>query len=133
MSSTIGLMYEALKKFQDATDSPTMPSQQIAAFLYVAERGEVPQADLEDATGVSQSSVSRNVSLLAGGLPSEKREGYGLLETYDDPLYRRRKLVRLTEKGRALRWMLEEEIAKGSGEPPAKKGSSAAARFANGE
>lgn len=58
--------------------------------------------DLIARLAVEQSSVSRNCALLGPGLsPSEP--GYGLLETYEDPHYRRRKLVKLTPRGELLR------------------------------
>lgn len=88
----------AIQKFLDVSDIPT---QQVMTFLFVAEKGEAVMGDLAEATGVAQSSVSRNVARLGNGLsPSEP--GYGLLEAFEDPYYRKRKLVKLTPRGKEL-------------------------------
>lgn len=122
-SNPLAVAYAVLIKLMEATNAPTMAGQQIATYLHVALNGEVPQADLEAATGVAQSSVSRNVALLGNGL-SPKEPGYRLLRSYEDPHYRRRKLVNLTEKGEALAWILAATLAgerMKSREPPAKR------------
>lgn len=77
-----------------------IPSQHLLLLMHVAAAGEVPQLDLIEKTGSSQSAVSRIVYDLGEGSPKEA--GLGLLETYPDPEWRRRKLVRLTDKGRKL-------------------------------
>lgn len=123
LRDALGVSLAVITKLLEATNSPTMPGQQIATYLHVATHGEVPQADLEAATGVAQSSVSRNVAILGAGLSSEE-PGYRLLRSYEDPHYRRRKLVNLTEKGEALAWVLAATTAgerMASREPPAKR------------
>lgn len=62
---------------------------------------ELPQKALEKALGLGQSSVSRNVAKLGIGM-SPDDPGPGLVETYEDPYHRSRKLVRLTDKGRSF-------------------------------
>lgn len=77
-----------------------IPSQHLRVLLHIAAAGEVPQLDLIEMTGTSQSAVSRIIYDLGEGAPREA--GLGLVEAYVDPEWRRRKLVRLTDKGRKL-------------------------------
>ena len=88
------------------TENSKMPLQQLSILLYVAQFSEVPMSDLIRAAGVEQASVSRNVAILGQGL-SPREKGYGLIEAYEDPEYRRRKLVKLTARGVALKKDLE--------------------------
>src|SRR4051812_31439570 len=100
MKSTTVLigLNNAVRKFLDTNE---LPMQQLLIYLHVADRGEMPMADLLDLTGVAQSSISRNVALLGPG-PNPRERGYGLIEAYEDPFYRKRKLVKLTERGKEL-------------------------------
>ena len=50
---------------------------------------------------MAQSSVSRNVSLLSKW-SWQRKEGLNFLTAEEDPMERRRKLVRLTNRGRKL-------------------------------
>lgn len=56
--------------------------------------------DLIDLVGVSNAAVSRNITLLGKGSPGDP--GMGLVEAFEDEYFRRRKLVRLTTKGKEL-------------------------------
>lgn len=56
--------------------------------------------DLIGLLDLSNAAVSRNVNILGTGTPKEP--GWGLVEAYEDAYWRRRKLVRLTQKGRTL-------------------------------
>jgi DNA-binding MarR family transcriptional regulator len=91
-------MLDAMRGFLGTSD---IPLQQVLTFAHVADRQELPMADLIDLTGVGQSSVSRNVAALSS-TRGVREPGYGLVEAYEDPAYRRRKLVKLTARGRAL-------------------------------
>lgn len=91
------------------TGNPKLPIQQARVFVYVAERGEALQGDMEEVANIAQSSVSRNLSLLSEGVPG-KKPGYGLLEVTRVPHNRRRNHVRLTEKGKALAWDMQEAL-----------------------
>lgn len=75
-------------------------SQSIACFLHIAMRGEMPMFDLIGLLGLSGAAVSRNISMLGKGFRGEP--GLELVEAYEDEMFRRRKLVRLTEKGKKL-------------------------------
>jgi DNA-binding MarR family transcriptional regulator len=70
-------------------------------FLAVCVRGGdgVPMQEIEKALDMGQATVSRNVAKLGQGLNADE-PGARLLEAYEDPFWRRRKLVRLTERGR---------------------------------
>ncbi len=75
--------------------------QTLSTFFYIAAQGkDIPMQDLEDALGVSQAAVSRNVTLLSIG--GARLPAPNLIEAFEDPEYRRRKYVRLTPKGRKL-------------------------------
>lgn len=63
--------------------------------------GSMPMQEIERATGWTQSVVSRNVAKLAGRNSTALPIGE-LVEAFEDPLWRRRKIVRLTPKGREL-------------------------------
>jgi len=89
---------EEMRKFDSH-----MESQTIAVFFYVSLYGDkdgVSMQTISTKLGIAQSSVSRNCYKLSdktrGGL------GIGLLQAFEDPDERRRKLVRLTAKGRRV-------------------------------
>src|SRR4051794_21772868 len=87
-----------LEVYSHAAGTTDVPVSQVLTFLAVASHGEMPMADLEKATGVVQSSCSRNVARIGPGT-NPKEPGLGLVETFEDPWYRRRKLVKLTHRG----------------------------------
>ena len=72
----------------------------ILCFLQIAMHRELPMFDLIKLLGVSNAAVSRNITLLGAGTPRDP--GMGLVEAYEDAYYRRRKLVRVTQKGSIL-------------------------------
>ena len=77
-----------------------MQAQSMAVLLKVAKH-ELPlkMAEIAEELGLSQSTVSRNVAYL-GDWNRHKQKGHQLVEAYEDPNERRRKLVRLTPKGK---------------------------------
>lgn len=90
---------------------PEMQAQTMITFLLVAmaDPDPMPMADLARAAGLAQSSVSRNVSSL-GAWSRHKRPGLKLLESTEDLMDRRRKVVSLTPSGRRLKETLESLI-----------------------
>lgn len=79
----------------------TMPIQQAVLLLTLFVHGEMSQADLLDHTGVSDSSISRNINKLGQGETKYSSDGPGLVERVEDQMDRRAQRVRLTPKGRA--------------------------------
>ena len=75
-------------------------------FVYVALQGNPTYADIEEALSLTNSSVSRTVNAL-GAQHRKGHDGKGLLEGYPDPDDKRRFLVRLTAKGKALMRQIE--------------------------
>lgn len=82
----------------------TMPSQQLAAFLFIAKNDGCSMADLAEYMDQAQSSISRAAAALSvhNTLSRNKKKGYGLVKAEEDPRERRRKLLKLTPKGRKL-------------------------------
>ena len=79
-------------------------SQTIAVFLYVglhAKSEGVPMTVIAEKLAMAQSSVSRNVSLLSK-YSWRQKEGLNFLVAEEDPFERRRKLVKLTNRGKRL-------------------------------
>lgn len=81
--------------------SPDMPMQQADVLLQIAMHPGLTMADISKRTGLSQSSVSRNVSAMSKyhrlGKP-----GLDLVEAAIDPREPRRRLVFLTVNGKAF-------------------------------
>ena len=85
-------------------------AQTIAVFLVVAKSPlPIKMQDIGKELGLAQSSVSRNVAYL-GDWSRHKEKGHGLIEAYEDPMERRRKLVKLTKKGERFATSLYETI-----------------------
>ena len=113
-----------------------MEAQALSIFLFVARHEYMDNRGLlmefiAKQLGLSQSSVSRNVLKLSDNIlnpardvlekaamrrrPPRKSElkakfGLGLLQTEDDPYERRRKIVRLTPKGKRLAGTLMQMV-----------------------
>jgi DNA-binding MarR family transcriptional regulator len=103
-------LIQALDVVRTKLKQSDIPMTQLLTFAHVADRGEIPMQDLADLTGTVQSSVSRNVEKLGQGSPSNP--GFGLVEALEDPYYRRRKLVRLTSRGKALAESIDAAVIK---------------------
>ncbi|OUE44484.1 hypothetical protein BZY95_06355 [Billgrantia desiderata SP1] len=80
---------------------PEIQAQSIHLLLEVAIQPDITMGELIRKTHLSQASCSRNVSLLSD-MDRHDRPGLGLVEAREDPAERRRKIVRLTPKGREL-------------------------------
>lgn len=80
-----------------------MPWHQGIVFLTIAEAGDegIDMRQISRRVGIATSSVSRNVAAL-GYWHRLQRPGLGLVCTGVDPTDRRRRPVRLTNKGKAL-------------------------------
>jgi DNA-binding MarR family transcriptional regulator len=92
---------------------PELPTQTANTLLYIILHEGTPScsmAGIAEALNLAQSSVSRNVSALSA-VHRNRRPGMGLVETVIDPLERRRRIIRLTRKGREFVRDLEEMMA----------------------
>ena len=97
---------EEMRKFD-----PHMESQTIAVFFYVCYNGGangVSMQSISKELDLAQSTVSRNCYKL--GDKTEKGPGIGLLQSFEDPMERRRKLVRLTARGKRVHSTLSELV-----------------------
>jgi DNA-binding MarR family transcriptional regulator len=73
----------------------------LAALLLIAVHEQLTAAELTDALGLEQSTVSRMTDLLSG-YGKRGTKGLDLIQDRDDPQDRRRKIYSLSPKGRAL-------------------------------
>tara|TARA_R110002072_G_scaffold151470_1_gene300756 strand:- start:1404 stop:1805 length:402 start_codon:yes stop_codon:yes gene_type:complete len=95
------LLKEIVAKIGEAVDS-NMPLHQALVLFIVATANEdgIEMRDIARQSGLSTSSVSRNIAAL-GEWHRLQRPGLGLVETRTDLADRRRKPVHLTKKGEA--------------------------------
>lgn len=88
---------------------PDLPIQYALSFLTIAQNEGMSIRDLSERLGIAQSSASRNVAALSKW-HSFGKEGHDLVQAEEDPRERRRKIVTLTAKGRALALQLADLI-----------------------
>jgi DNA-binding MarR family transcriptional regulator len=78
---------------------PEMPLQQLHCLLVIAEAAEgLSLTDLANKVGIGLATASRYVGAL-GKLNRRREEGLKLIESFEDPMERRKKIIRLTKKG----------------------------------
>lgn len=112
MSHELSNLFRALEFLKEETQNPELQVITAQVFLSIAQRrSETPMAALEEEVGVSQAAISRNIAKLGQGI-SRSEPGAGWVEAYEDLDNRRRKLVRLTEKGRFVAQQLSDIIAR---------------------
>lgn len=90
-------------------DNPTLPTQTAIVLLQVMLTDNIPMGELERYVGLSQAAISRNVDRLGPG-KSPDFSGARVIEAYEDPSFRTRKLVKLTPKGVKLKDKLVEAL-----------------------
>jgi DNA-binding MarR family transcriptional regulator len=106
------LVLDIANGWSNLTDYSDCPIHFLGVFAaLVTHGGEMPMQDLARATGRSGSSITRAVVKLGAG--SFRAPGYGWLEAREDPQWRRRKLVRLTEQGRQVATSLLDLVEHG--------------------
>jgi len=74
----------------------------------------IPQQTIREMTGLSEAAVSRNLAILGEGYTMHVK-GPKLIESYQDPEYARRKLVKLTARGRSFMESLQGIFDKHAG------------------
>ena len=97
---------EEMRKFDSH-----MESQTIAVFFYVCQYGAVDGVSMKNISkelSIAQSTVSRNCYKLSDKI--KEKPGIGLLQSFEDPMERRRKLVRLTPRGKRVYSTLSELV-----------------------
>lgn len=77
------------------------PIQCAEIIFYIASNPGCTAQDLAHQTGLSISSISRNLMTL-GQMRRDKTIGHNLIETVGDPLDRRRRIIFLTPRGSRL-------------------------------
>ena len=105
----------SLKKFQQAMNvlrmlDPNMPMATVSAFVEICQHDDIEMKDLQERADLSYSSLSRAVASLSDKhwIKKSNKEGLGRIETFESEEDRRRKLVRLTQKGRSMKSTIEE-------------------------
>jgi DNA-binding MarR family transcriptional regulator len=78
-----------------------MPLQQARCLFIVAESEEgMSLSDIAKKAGIGLATASRYIGAL-GKVNRKREEGLQLIESFEDPMERRKKVIRLTTKGRA--------------------------------
>ena len=81
---------------------PEMPLPQVHCLLIIGQEDEgLSLTDLSKKAHIGLATASRYVGFL-GKINRFKEEGLKLVESFEDPRERRKKIIRLTPKGRAL-------------------------------
>lgn len=81
---------------------PDMTLQQLHCLLVISTEPEGTYlTNIANKAGISLATASRYVSAL-GKMDRHHREGLKLVESFEDPMERRKKIIRLTAKGRAF-------------------------------
>lgn len=86
-----------------------MPIQQMMCLLVISQSSEgLSLTDVAKRVNISMTTASRYIGSL-GKINRHKEEGLNYIEAYEDPMERRKKIIRVTKKGEiALRNMLGE-------------------------
>lgn len=94
-----------------ATGEKEFPMQLASIFFYIASHDGCRQEDVIKATGISPSSVSRNVSWLGSHHRLEHRQGLKVVRRERDPEDLKRYRLYLTPKG--MQWvnLIEEHFS----------------------
>lgn len=111
-SIQIGQVYQFLDKFRELTGDSTMPLQQVMTLLALYVNSNIAVADFPKYTGVTKSSISRNLALLGNGLNAVTSPGPQWVATEENAENRKFKYARLTPKGKALLETVAREVFK---------------------
>ncbi|HYG84622.1 MAG TPA: winged helix-turn-helix transcriptional regulator [Azospirillum sp.] len=94
--ATVARVLEAFR-----TLDPDLPIQYALSFITIAQNEGISIGELAERLGIAQSSASRNVAALSRW-HSFGKAGLDLVSAQEDPRERRRKIVTLTDRGRAF-------------------------------
>lgn len=95
----VTIVVHVLEAFR--TLDPDLPIQYALSFMTIAHSEGISIGELAERLGIAQSSASRNVAALSKW-HSFGKAGLDLVQAQEDPRERRRKIVTLTDKGRAF-------------------------------
>lgn len=113
--ATVARVLEAFR-----TLDPDLPIQYALSFLTIAQNEGLSIGELAERLGIAQSSASRNVAALSRW-HSFGKAGLDLVQSQEDPRERRRKIVTLTDKGRAFLDNLAGIVTVPQAEPPPRR------------
>ncbi|OAM52941.1 hypothetical protein A7981_05770 [Methylovorus sp. MM2] len=106
------IVIDSLEALKDETGREDLRLPLVLTLLHVADRKEVSHQELSKLTRVSQSATAKNLMTLGEGTPAKGLEGFGLVDSFEDPLERRRKLARLTTKGKEVMKAIETKAGR---------------------
>jgi len=109
ITETGNKMYQFVDKFRSLNNEIQAQTMQTFLFVAMSTQREIPMQDMGKALGLSQASVSRNISFF-NKINRHRKRGTGLLSTREDPQERRRKLVHVTNPGLKFFHELEDII-----------------------
>ena len=79
---------------------PEMPLGQAKCLFIIAQAEDgLSLTDISKKAGVGLATASRNIAAL-GKINRKREPGLKLIESFEDPMERRKKIIRLTAKGR---------------------------------
>jgi DNA-binding MarR family transcriptional regulator len=107
MSNKLHTLANAFTALRDLDQE--MQAQTALTFLHIAcaAPNDISMRELKGRLGISGSSISRNVAALSKHHRLGKA-GHDLVESYEDSMDRRNKLVRLTPKGKSFAFRLSD-------------------------
>jgi DNA-binding MarR family transcriptional regulator len=92
---------DALGLLHNFTEYADMPMSQAYSLLLIARYEGLSLKDLAHRANVGMASASRYVAMFGSqGYRGEK--GLGLVEALEDPMERRKKIIKLTPKGKTV-------------------------------
>ena len=118
-AATVARVLEAFR-----TLDPDLPIQYALSFLTIAQNEGISVGELAERLGIAQSSASRNVAALSRW-HSFGKAGLDLVQAQEDPRERRRKIVTLTDRGRAFLDTLRGIVAAADGPGDLRRARSA--------
>lgn len=92
-------LIKALRAFKEL--DPDSSVSMMLTFCSLDRYGFTPISEVVRRTGSEKSTVSRHLSVLSQ-YGRGKKEGLDLIRIYDAPSDRRHKIIKLTDKGKAL-------------------------------
>jgi DNA-binding MarR family transcriptional regulator len=79
---------------------PEMPLGQAKCLFIIAQAEDgMSLTDIAKKAGIGLATASRNIAAL-GKINRKREEGLHLIESFEDPMERRKKIIRLTAKGK---------------------------------